>query len=431
MILLVRRGLAGLLACVALNGCASLELIHDPQTGVIGRSEVPRFLKSVRCELSTFYHANLLRRSFFEKKAAEAQRIKLQADRTGNRALLEQAEALRAEAVTDGIHFPIAPDLFGGVYMDLKVVDTVGIGAGDASFVNKQVRDAAHSETYGITPVLNTQNTYEMVYSFLIDQGAGLSGTAVVDPFKCYDSALLKPGVTAIMLAYDAAPETLQYTRILVNGQRPLAAWLLDNAEQTWVNFRAKHEEDEAERLIPVQMNYSFTVQVSGGVNVRYTLTSPIWSPAQIGGGAGAVQSSQMSIYLNGEDANLAGGAKLGSAVNKLGHRVGTRRFVANPEHRALKAELAKTMQELNTLQVERELQKTGKSIEGGPTLLPQSTERLDERIRNLEGQRRQIQERLNKTPEQKEIVVPAPGGRAGNVRGYLNSPIGIAPPPN
>ncbi|MEZ2142217.1 hypothetical protein AAE026_07895 [Bradyrhizobium sp. DN5] len=172
-----------------------------------------------------------------ERRGSRAhQRIKLQADRTGSRALLDQAEALRAEAVTDGVHFPIAPDLFGGVYMDLKVVDTVGIGAGDASFVNKQVLDAAHSETYGIAPVLNTQNTYEMVYSFRIDQGAGLFGTAVEDPFKCYDSALLKPGVTAIMLAYDAAPETLQYTRILVNGQRPLAAWLLDNAEQTWVN---------------------------------------------------------------------------------------------------------------------------------------------------------------------------------------------------
>jgi hypothetical protein len=422
-----RSGLIGLSACAILGGCASLELIHDPQTGVISRTEVPRFLKSVRCELSTFYHANLNRRAFFEQRSAEAQRVMQQAKRTGDAATRSQAERLREEAVSHGVHFPIAPDLFGGVYMDLKVVDTLGIGAADANFVNKRTIDATRTETYGIAPVLNTQNTYQMVYSFLIDQTAGISRTPLDDPFKCYDPSLLVSEVTSLMLAENAVVNAARYTRILVNGQRPLAAWLLDNAEQTWVNFHAKREEDEAERLIPVQMNYSFTVQVTGGLNVRYSLTTPIWTPAQIGGGASAVQSSQMSIYLNGEDANLAGGAKIGTAVNNLAHRPGTRRFVANPLHTALKAELAKATADLTAAKVARE--QGGAKIEGGQTLRPESD--ADARINDLEARRRQLEERLKKVPAEKEVVVPSRAGRAGNYRGYLNAPIGIAPPAN
>lgn len=411
----VRRGLFGLLALSALGGCASLNYVHDPQTGVINRDEVPRFLKSVRCELSTFYHSNLIRRTFFEERTAEAER----AGRQGN---LARAELLRDEAVRRGVHFPVAPDLFGGVYMDLKVVDTVGIGAGDGNFVNKRVIDPTHTETYSVSPVLNTQNTYQMVYSFLIDQSAGISRTLLDDPFKCYNSALLGPNVTPIMLAEDAVPQAAQYTRILVNAQRPLAAWLLDNAEQIWVNFHAKRANDESERLIPVQMNYSFTVQVTAGLNARYSLTAPIWTPAQIGGGAGSSQTSQMAIYLNGEDANLAGGAKLGSAVNKLGHRPGTRRFVANPEHLALKAELSKTTAELATVKAQRDEK----------ALQPQATEGLDKQILDLNARQKQLEQRLKTTPSQRSVVVPAGSvGRSGNYRGYLNSPIGIAPPQN
>lgn len=424
----IRHTLVGTLSCALLGGCASLNLIHDPQTGIITRDEVPRFLKSVRCELSTFYQANLARRTFFEQKNGEAQGALQQAARSGNGALRAQADALRLEAVQDGVHFPIAPELFGGVYIDLKVVDTVGIGAGDGNFVNKRVIDPTHSETYSVAPVLNTQNTYEMIYSFLVDQGAGISRTASNDPFKCYDASLIS-GVSPVTLSEDGVPGAAQYTRILVNGRRPLAAWLLDNAQQTWINFHAKKEEDEAERLIPVQMNYSFTVQVTGGLNVRYSLTTPIWPTAQIGGGASAVQSSQMSIYLNGEDANLASAAKLGAAVNKLGTRLGTRRFVANPEIAALKREIARTDSELAIAKVQRD--EGAAAIQGGQTVRPQATEDLNSRIRELESKRRRLDERLKQTPETKAIVVPAPVGRAGNYRGYINAPIGIAPPAN
>jgi hypothetical protein len=194
----VRHGLASLFCCAALTGCASLALIHDPQTGVISRDEVPRFLKSVRCELSTFYQANLFRRTIFEARAAEAQRVKQQADRTKNVVLVAEAENLREQAVREGVHFPIAAELFGGVFMNLKVIDTLGIGAGDTNIVNKQVHDATHSETYGIAPTLNSQNTYEMTYSFLIDQGAGISTTPFDDPFKCYNPGLVGPGITSV-----------------------------------------------------------------------------------------------------------------------------------------------------------------------------------------------------------------------------------------
>jgi hypothetical protein len=48
----------GVGTALLLCSSTSLDLIHDPQTGLIDRSQVRGFIKSVRCELKTFYDLN-------------------------------------------------------------------------------------------------------------------------------------------------------------------------------------------------------------------------------------------------------------------------------------------------------------------------------------------------------------------------------------
>lgn len=407
---------------IMLAGCVSPTLIHDPQTGVISRDQIPGFLKSVRCELATFYEANWYNISLFQKHIVRAEALSADAARnTARRSeLLRRAERERDSAVAEYPNFPVSSKLFGGVYLELKVVDTLGVGAGDTNLVNKQVRDASHTQTWGVTPTLNSQNTYDMNFSFIVDQSKGLSRGRLADPFQCYGPEK-GASFTPVMLAEGHDGGAAQFTRIVVNGSEPLAAWLMDNSKEAWINFRAKQESAEREQLIPVQMNYAFSVQVTAGVNVKYSLTAPLWSPEQIGGGASSVQTSQMSIFINGDDANLAGGAKLGQAVNDNAGKppfVEVGRIGRGPrekERASIRKEIGATRKALDQL---------GATVQKeGPT---------DERSKQRADLAARL-EQLLKRQQALTTILSAPltvePGQQGNVRGHLNAPVGIVPP--
>ena len=124
-----------------------------------------------------------------------------------------------------------------------------------------------------------------MNFSFIVDQSNGLSRGRLADPFQCYDPEKRAP-VTPVMLAEGHDGGAAQFTRIVVNGSEPLAAWLpWPRAEEDMSELSGQQTSLEQEQLIPVQMNYAFSVQVTAGVNVKYSLTAPVWSPEQIGGG--------------------------------------------------------------------------------------------------------------------------------------------------
>jgi hypothetical protein len=422
----IRVVAACLLGSAFLSGCASLNALHDPQTGLISRELIPHFLKSVRCEMATFYEANAYRRVIFETNIVESARLASRAVKLHSADFALQAQAARDQAIQEGSNFPISPQLFGGVFLDLKVLDTLGAGAGDTNIVNKQVRDATHNVTWGISPTLNTQNTYEMNTSFLMDQSAGVSRSRQDDDFKCYGPAGYEPGVSPVALAEDSVQGAAQFTRILVNGSRPLAAWLLDNSNQAWVNFHARNQGDEREQLIPVQMNYAFTVQVTAGLNVRYTLTAPIWSPAQIGATASSVQTSLLSLYLNGDDANLAGGVKLGQAVNA---NVKSPPFVPIGQiGRGSRRENEAAVKKLDsTISALEETLKAPTTSGEKPLIANEAARgRLEAQLEGLKQLRRTLTApRPAPLPATENI-----GVGVGNKRGYLNAPVGIAPPP-
>jgi hypothetical protein len=400
-----------------------LTLLHDPQTGIIARDQIPPFLKSVRCEMATFYQANaLLRAIFLENMNESVQLLKKAASNVRDRdRLLQRAEAARERAVLEGRNFPVSPELFGGIFLDLKVLDTLGMGAGDTNLANKSGRDATHTVTWAGAPTLNTQNTYEMNFSFLIDQRSGLAQGNEEDPFRCY-APDLAPGTSPVTLARDAAPGAARFTRILVNGATPLAAWLMENSDQAWENFHAMHADLDKEGLIPVQMNYSFTVQITAGLDVRYSLTSPIWSPLQVGGVASSVQTSQMSIYVNGDDANLAGGAKLGQAVNGVPKADGTAPGTPYVQEGDIGKQAKIKIATLTAQLKETEATISSKGL---------SDETVNQR-QSLQAQLKawqDVQEALKTAKSAVVVRPPIYRAPAGNRRGYLNSPVGIAPP--
>jgi hypothetical protein len=313
----------------AVGGCTSLFYAHDPQFGPMSRDQIPPFLQSLRCELITFYEANNQRHNLFD---------------------FYNTNHHRRYAVDNFPYFELSKELFGGIYLDLKVVDTANVPGSGTNFNQKTSFDAAHSTSWHAGPTFSDTNTYELVRSFLIAQNQTLSGPTITttsyeagdipdaDPFQCYKAIpqtaadrdvekTVKPKFKVRDfdgLAQNNYPKLNQFQRIRVTGSSvlPLAAWIQENMRDSWSNFAAKDESIEIkENIIPTQITYSFTVQVQLGLDVSYSLATTRWNPLALDAGGSTQQTSFLQFVVNGPDAALAAGAKNGvatSAVDKL-----------------------------------------------------------------------------------------------------------------
>lgn len=286
----------GLLPMVLVS-CTSLFFVHDPQSGVISAGLLPDFVKSVKCELITFYQLERTRKQEYEKLAK-----------------LDPVEAFSRYA-----YFEINPFLYGTFTLELKVTDSLGVGAGTA-IDSKHISDPTHSDTWHAGPTASGQGTYDLIWNFLLRQDAGLApiGAKVnasgdeADRFACYRGPL---NSLEELEQFAAAPSSraAQFRRIFVNGQKPLAAWLRDIGST--MNANRLGPTDPAERAELAQMYYSFAVQVIAGLDVKYTLLSPQWNPlaAQLTGSL--QQNSNLQVYINGPGAPYANSAKAGGAT--------------------------------------------------------------------------------------------------------------------
>ncbi|WP_128932217.1 hypothetical protein [Bradyrhizobium zhanjiangense] len=281
--------------CLAMGGCTSLYHIHDPQTGVITAGELPYFLKSIRCEVVTFY----------------------QIERERRKAYLKIYKTRPEEAFDRYAHFDIDPFLYGTFFLELKVADTGGFGSGTV-FDYKRILSATSNEVTHVGPTVSAQDTYDLIWSFLLKQNAQLASdttprAASSAPYErgCYRGAPADL-VELEALAENKYPERIAYKRIIVDASKPLAAWLRDNAILIAANDLTPAM--PTERAEPAQMTYTFSIQVTGGVEAKYSLTSSRWSPAAVQASASAQQFSNLGIYINGPNAVLANGAKSGSA---------------------------------------------------------------------------------------------------------------------
>ena len=304
----VARATVSCITATFLASCTSLFSVHDPQTGIISAGQLPDFIKSVRCELVTFYEIERSRKAAYEH------------------AILHRAP------YSQYAYFEIAPLLFGAFTLELKVTDNLGIGSGTAIDLKRTI-DATHSNTLHFGPTLSGQGTYDLIWTFLMKQNASLSVSHHDGPDKVANGACFNGPLEALedleRLAEENPPVQAQFTRILVNGHRPLAAWLRDNG--TLLSMGHLKPTVDSEAAEPAQMYYSFAVQVIAGLEAKYTLLTPQWNPLAGQGSGSLQQNSNLQIYINGPGAAYANAAKSGtSGFGPVHPQLGT---AENPMH--------------------------------------------------------------------------------------------------
>jgi hypothetical protein len=293
---------------VCLSSCASPYFVHDPRTLIVDREEVPHLLKSLRCELITFVAANNQRNMMFQAEAK-----------------LNGIES----AIKKYSYYEIDWKQFGALQLSLQVEDNLGLQSG-TQFDWLRSDGSGHSHAWNIGPTASDQNTYTATWFFAVPQDAiTLKPAPAADtseqPFSCYKiipkreappfgSIYTEDDIDA--LARNDFPDYALFKRVWVNNTLPLAAWLEEVgtsiSDSTLHGLNADQKRDQ---IVPAQMQYQFNVVVTGGLDVKYDLTSPLW-PAVAAEVSGSMQKTNtITIVLNGIDsqtaysAQFAGGA--------------------------------------------------------------------------------------------------------------------------
>jgi hypothetical protein len=292
---------ATLTAALALASCAALNVIHDPQSGLINRAQVPKLLQSVRCELVTFYAADSWRKRQFIATSAKDYNA----------------------AIRNFAFFPLDEKQLGVVFLDLKVVDTLAIpsGASATTINDTKTLSSVAKQTWHLGPNAADMNTYELNWSLVIPQNSTLAlnyekihaaKASGGDFFPCYHNLSTNYSIEA--LANHEFPEVENFKRIYVDAVKPLAEWLIDSStELDTALFQEKNvDPNNSERMYPAQMIYTFTVQVGVGADASFSLMNARWNPIALDISGSTQQTSMMTIYVNGYDAMNANGAKAG-----------------------------------------------------------------------------------------------------------------------
>jgi hypothetical protein len=303
-----------MVASLSLCGCASPYFVHDPQTFLINRKEVPHLLKSVRCELATYIAADNVRTMLFQAEAAT----------NGIESAREKYPFFGLDIVN-----------FGGVSLDLKIQDTLGTDSATTFNWNRM-----HAIQWNIAPSLGDQSTYDASWAFVVPQDlVTLDTTAIAQanneqfdernpPFRCYNHIPKKPHPPfkdqyaeqdLDGLAAGDYPQYEEFKRVTVNATMPLAAWLrgVSTTLESTTVLNANVQETPGE-IIAGQMTYTFTIQVSAGLDVRYTLVSPLWPIAATGVNGSGQQTSTLTLVLNGVEAQGTSTVSTDTAGNKL-----------------------------------------------------------------------------------------------------------------
>ena len=117
-------------------------------------------------------------------------------------------------------------------------------------------------------------------------------------------------------LAAGDYPELANFTRVKVDGTTPFASWLQKVSVELGVTSFLSKDTTDPEAIHPAQMVYTFTIQVSGGFDAKYSVTSSPWTLLAGEGSASVQQTSVMTLVLNGLEAQDASGVKGGNVKN-------------------------------------------------------------------------------------------------------------------
>jgi hypothetical protein len=324
-------------ASMLLSACASPYFVHDPQTFLINRDEVPRLLKALRCEIITYIAANNQRRMLFVYETS-LERKRAKEDKTAvdeKRAIESKRREIenKKRAIEKFPYFELDPALFGGMALDLKIQDSIGMNSGTQFNWKRTYGDAAHSRAWNIGPTASDQSSYEALWNFALPQDIYFLDDAMTkdDPdFQCYrqiplrqelpvefkdvkDYIYVKQDIDGLAAGkYD--DNNALFTRVRVNGATPLAGWLQDVSTEISRTTLLSVDDTQSDLVPPGQMTYTFTIIVTGGLDVKYALTSTVWAAVAGDVNAGMQQTSTITIILNGLEASNVVSSKSGTA---------------------------------------------------------------------------------------------------------------------
>jgi hypothetical protein len=316
---------ACVLALALLVGaCSSLERVHDPKFGALDKDQVASLIKSVRCELVSFYAAN----------AARKRRL----DSIRNALRHKQIHTVSMQTVLENRYFDLDTDAYGAFAFEAKVVDSLGLGTSSAGNILHSANSA--TQTFSVGPNLGSQGTYDSNFNFAIQQDATPDLAPTIEEWQVAEWPLRADGGRRLQRCYAAVvrehydqmaagkyPPLEQFPRITVDGGLPLAAWLQDNTTVAGVSRNILADVNpprNAEFKVPVpaqfladaadvgQMSYTFTVQYTVGADAKFSLVSSHWSPLAPDVSGSVVQTGVLSIYVNGYMTIAALGAKGG-----------------------------------------------------------------------------------------------------------------------
>lgn len=332
----MRAGIAAV-AAIALASCSTLDNIHDPQFGLLSPDQVPELIKSVRCELITFYAANAARKRDLDKIRASI----VQRHMANNKVPL----LIDYNTVLANKYFDLDTDLYGAFVLEAKVLDTETLLSTSSPFTNVIHSKTGNSQTLTLGPNLSAQGTYDMNYNYAIQQDDTLSDIAAAinedqydgysgdfgppeNPTQCYRAVVIDRYVE---LAAGKYPALERFRRIAVNGTSTLATWLQQNtttmgaarnilkdAKPVYPDGKERAAVPVAEKFLkesvdPGQMSYIFTVQYTAGIDAKFSLVSPAWNPLTTDSALSSVQTGVLSVYVNGYMAGASLGAKSGT----------------------------------------------------------------------------------------------------------------------
>jgi hypothetical protein len=306
-----------------LTSCATFEVIQDARFGALSKEQLPKLIKSIRCELATFYSVN--------------RKLRLGLDDIRRQLARRGVKVIDVDTVLAWGHFDLDEEAYGSFSLDIKVQDQFGIPGTSTTAADVLSSSVGHSRTLTIGPNVQAQATYDNVLWFSIGQNAeiGLNDYTAqatlkrigFEPNRENERLLCFRGVVAryFDLEDGAFPELELFDRIRVNGVHTLAAWLQENSatmgisRNILVDAHASSQHRPAVSVNSVyteqaidggQLNYTFTVQYTGGLDAKFSLVSPQWNPLAADLSASIQQTGVLSIFLNGYQAAAAIGAK-------------------------------------------------------------------------------------------------------------------------
>jgi hypothetical protein len=312
--------------CSQLSGCSFLyDVDVDPGSMV----PVESVLKSLRCELVTFFEVNRLRINLYEYH-------------------LKKRDLDFKSNFLNYAYMDLDPERYGTLDVTLKTIDSLGLALGIDWKTQIDKSGAFHDWHFG--PGLAATKTYNREVVFAVPQDGRLGpdvrtedGTVppherspLADPeaqdrdFFCFlqkDNIVAPPITTETInkasaalqflekLARHELPELENFQRIWVDGTTPLAEWLEKVSAETAKGFFSATQYPYTGAIIPGQVNYSFGLEVKPSVDLKFTLIATVINPEVPDVMISRDNTGTFQMFLNNTHAAAAFGGKQGTAT--------------------------------------------------------------------------------------------------------------------